>query len=155
MDDLDHLIVAALKDNGRLSYSEIGRQLRQPASTVKRRVELMQSAGDITGFTVLTRADGPFKGTEAVIEIYCRGNVSTADLTALLSGLPGVTLAVSVAGVADAFAFVQAKDNDSLGEAIERLRASPRIERTRTSVVLDKLDGADPLSVRAGHVLKA
>ncbi len=106
---------------------------------VKRRVEAMLESGVIPGFTIAQGDPTAFDGTEAVVEIFCRGNVTTTELCSLLRGLDGVVTAVTVAGAADAVLILRARDNEALGNIVETLRGSSRIDRTRTSIVLDHL----------------
>ena len=143
MDQLDMRIVHRLRADGRLPYSQLARELGYPTSTIKRRVDAMILRGDIGGFTIADKPKDPsapdFSGTEAVVEVFCRGNVSTTELTRLLEGIDGISLAVAVAGTADAVAILRVANNAALGVAVEELRRSPKIERTRTSVILNYL----------------
>lgn len=139
MDHLDESIVAHLTRDARTPFSEIARSIGRSTSLVKRRVEAMRASGAIAGFTIAPGGSSAFEGTEAVVEIFCRGNVSTAELRSLLGELDGVKTAVTVAGAADAVIIVQAENNEELGAIVERLRSSSRVERTRTSIVLDHL----------------
>ena len=51
-DELDKRIVAALVDDARATYPEVGAQVGLSAPAVKRRVDRMRASGAITGFTV-------------------------------------------------------------------------------------------------------
>jgi DNA-binding Lrp family transcriptional regulator len=139
VDRVDEAIVELLSRDARMPFSEIARTIGRSTSLVKRRVDSMLESGVIPGFTIAHGDDSSFEGTEAVVEIFCRGNVSTTELRALLSGLDGVVTAVTVAGAADAVLILRAADNEALGEIVETLRSSSRIDRTRTSIVLDRL----------------
>jgi DNA-binding Lrp family transcriptional regulator len=139
VDPVDKTIVELLTRDARMPFSEIARVVGRSTSLVKRRVEAMRQSGVIPGFTIAPSSRTGFEGTEAVVEIFCRGNVSTSELRALLRGLEGVVTAVTVAGAADAVVILRAPNNEALGESVETLRSSSRIERTRTSIVLDRL----------------
>ena len=136
---MDEAIVEMLSLDARTPFSEIARRIGRSTSLVKRRVEAMLASGVIPGFTIAQGDPAAFDGTEAVVEIFCRGNVSTTELRSLLRGLDGVVTAVTVAGAADAVVILRAPDNEALGTIVEALRGSSRIERTRTSIVLDRL----------------
>ncbi|PVE77894.1 AsnC family transcriptional regulator [Microbacterium testaceum] len=138
VDHVDESIIELLTRDARMPFSEMARVLGRSTSLIKRRVEAMRESGVIPGFTIAADPSR-FEGTEAVVEIFCRGNVSTTELRTLLGGLDGVVTAVSVAGAADAVVILRAPNNEALGEIVETLRASSRIERTRTSIVLDRL----------------
>ena len=77
-DDLDRRIVAALVDDARATYAEVGAQVGLSAPAVKRRVDRLRASGAITGFSA--RVD-PFAlgwTTEAYVELFCRGRTSPA-----------------------------------------------------------------------------
>ncbi len=139
VDSVDEAILDLLSTDARMPFSEIARRIGRSTSLAKRRVEAMLASGVIPSFTIARRDPATFDGTEAVVEIFCRGNVSTTELRSLLAGLHGVVTAVSVAGAADAVVILRAADNEALGNIVETLRSSNRIERTRTSIVLDRL----------------
>lgn len=134
---VDDLILAALRDNSRASAAAIARQLGLAPSTVKRRIEALNSEGTITRFTIET-ATRPLDA-RAIVEVYCRGNASVSELREIVAELPHVSLAVSVAGAADAVIVVEGATSAQVSSTIETLRMSPRIERTRTSMVFQDL----------------
>lgn len=68
---MDDLILAALRDNSRASAAAIARQLGLAPSTVKRRIEALNSEGTITRFTIET-ATRPLDA-RAIVEVYCGG----------------------------------------------------------------------------------
>ncbi|WP_285037790.1 Lrp/AsnC family transcriptional regulator [Plantibacter sp. ME-Dv--P-095] len=139
MDALDEKLLNFLRQDGRASSASIARKLGVAASAVKRRIESLKARGIITGFTVVTSSSqGPI-GTEALVEVFCRGNVSTDELRSLLAASPTVVFAASIAGAADAVLLMQADSVGAISAAVEAIRSSPRVERTRTSVVFERL----------------
>ena len=50
-DELDRRIVAALVEDGRATYAEIGTRVGLSAPAVKRRVDRLRASGAITGFS--------------------------------------------------------------------------------------------------------
>src|SRR5215470_8206223 len=81
-DELDKRIVAALVDDGRATYAEVGARVGLSASAVKRRVDRLRASGAITGFSA--RVDPSALGwtTEAYVELFCRGRTSPAEIAA-------------------------------------------------------------------------
>jgi DNA-binding Lrp family transcriptional regulator len=57
LDELDSQLIAALRRDGRASLSVLAADLKVTRATVRTRMTRLQTAGDIAGFTVLTRAD--------------------------------------------------------------------------------------------------
>ena len=50
-DELDRRIVAALVEDGRATYAEIGARVGLSAPAVKRRVDRLRASGAVTGFS--------------------------------------------------------------------------------------------------------
>lgn len=135
---LDDDILEALRSNSRDSAAAIARRIGAPASTVKRRIDALIEQGAISRFTIETpRATDA--SVSAIIEIFCRGNVTAPELRALVRTIADVSLAVSVAGTADAMLVVHGGSAEAISHIVEGLRASPKIERTRTSIIFEDL----------------
>src|SRR5450755_3932656 len=81
-DELDERIVAALVDNARATYAEVGAGVGLSAPAVKRRVDRLRASGAITGFSA--RVDPAALGwtTEAYVELFCGGRTSPEGIGA-------------------------------------------------------------------------
>src|ERR1700712_4439754 len=56
LDGMDRRILAALRENGRLSYEELGGKVGLSASAALRRVKRLEEAGVIAGYVALVRS---------------------------------------------------------------------------------------------------
>lgn len=139
MDDLDRRIVAALTDDGRISFAELGERVSLSSPAVKRRVDRLLEQGVITGFTARVDPAALGERTEAFVEITCAANMSPSALRETLAGEPEILAAYTVTGDADALVRVRATDVAHLEAAVERIRANPAIARTKTIIVLSTL----------------
>lgn len=139
MDRTDLAIIDRLKQNARANYADIGAEVGLSASAVKRRVDKLVAEGTIAGFTVHVDPAVEGIGTEAVVELRCRGTVSPPELKRMLQGIPEVVQAVTVSGDADAVVFMRAHDVQQLEDALERIRQTPSVVNTRSSIVFSHL----------------
>lgn len=139
MDNLDHGILAHLRRNARAGYGDIGDRIGLSASAVKRRVDRLVADGVIRGFTIQVDPAVDGLGTEAYVEIFCRGTVGPEELRRMLSDIPEVVGAGTVSGSADAILHMRSRDIQSLEVAIERVRDAPNVDHTRSSIVLSRL----------------
>lgn len=139
MDAIDQAIVDLLRRNARAGFGEIGAQVGLSASAVKRRVDRLTETGTIRSFTVHVDPHVEGLGTEAYIEVFCRGTVSPADLRRILSAEPAVVSAATVSGDADAIVHIRSTGVGALEEALERIRAAPQVDHTRSAIVLSRL----------------
>ncbi len=139
MNTLDQRIVSQLLGNARASYAEIGKVVGLSAPAVKRRVDRLLDVGILRGFTAVVDPQALGWGTEAFVELHCRGNVSPTRIRAHVESLPEVAAAYTVSGAADAIIHLRAADIHHLESALERLRSLDIVESTVSTVVLSTL----------------
>jgi DNA-binding Lrp family transcriptional regulator len=139
MDRTDHRIIACLVADARSSYAQIGSRVGLSAPAVKRRVDKLLDAGVLRGFTAVVDPEALGWGTEAFVEVHCRGNVAPSHIRAGLEPLAEVVAAYTVSGSADAIVHLRAADIAHLQTALERLRNVDFVDRTVSTVVLSTL----------------
>lgn len=139
VDNIDHHIVSCLTANARSSYADIGSRVGLSAPAVKRRVDKLLDTGVLRGFTAVVDPEALGWGTEAFVEVHCRGNVAPGYLRAGLEPLTEVAAAYTVSGSADAIVHLRAADIAHLQTALERLRNVEFVDRTVSTVVLSTL----------------
>jgi len=139
VDGIDQRIISCLMANARSSYAEIGKEVGLSAPAVKRRVDKLLDTGVLRGFTAVVDPEALGWGTEAFVEVHCRGNVAPHDIHHRLEPMAEVRAAYTVSGAADAIVHLRAADIHHLETALERLRAIEIIDRTVSTVVLSRL----------------
>jgi DNA-binding Lrp family transcriptional regulator len=138
-DELDRQIVAALVEDGRATYAQIGARVGLSAPAVKRRVDRLRSTGAITGFSATVNPGMLGWTTEAYVELFCRGRTSPSDIGAAVGKYPEVTGAATITGEADALLHIRAADVRHFEQVVERIGAEPFVVRTRSVIVLSRL----------------
>ncbi|KID32383.1 Lrp/AsnC family leucine-responsive transcriptional regulator [Prauserella rugosa] len=133
---MDRKIIAALRDNGRATYAEVGRTVGLSPSSVHERVGKLEAAGVITGYhaTVDPRAVG--LGVTALVGIQPTDTASNDEIADELSVLPEVESCYAVAGDEAFVVKVRVETVDELEHTLGRLRRIDGVGRTRTTVVL-------------------
>ncbi|MFD7843634.1 Lrp/AsnC family transcriptional regulator [Nocardia sp. NPDC004582] len=139
MDDLDRRILAHLLKNARASFQDIGAVIGLSAPAVKRRVDKLVAAGQITGFTAVVNPAALGWRTEAYVEVFYRDNISPAELRRGLEPIPQVVGVWTIAGEADALVHVMATDMAEIEATVERIRENARVGRTRSNIVMSRL----------------
>jgi DNA-binding Lrp family transcriptional regulator len=139
LDEIDQRIVAALRDDARASFAEIGGLVGLSAPAVKRRVDRLRSSGVITGFVAVVDPSALGWTTEAYVEMYCQGKTTPAMIAAAVSRFPEVVDACTVSGDADALIHVVAADMRHFEEVLERIGAEKFVVRTKSVLVLSRL----------------
>jgi len=136
---LDRSILDLLRRNARAGYGDIGTSIGLSASAVKRRVDRLVFDGVIRGFTIQVDPAVDGLGTEAYVELFCRGTVAPEELLRILSGVPEVVDAGTITGSADAMVHIRARDISALEVALEKVRLAPNVDHTRSAIVLSRL----------------
>jgi DNA-binding Lrp family transcriptional regulator len=139
MDDIDRQIVASLREGARRSFREVGEAVGLSAPAVKRRVDRLEAAGVITGYTAVLDTERFGWSMQAVVFLYCEGTMAANEVRAAVEGHAEVVAAYTVAGEASAVLLVRATDTRHLEELLERLREHKGVLRTQTQIVLSTL----------------
>lgn len=139
LDEIDQQIVALLRENARRSFQDIGSRVSLSAPAVKRRVDRLEAAGVIRGYSAVLDHVALGWTTHAVVSLFCEGRMPASEILAAAGRNPEVTAAHTVAGEASAILHLHARDTEHLELALERLRDAPGILRTQTQIVLSTL----------------
>jgi DNA-binding Lrp family transcriptional regulator len=139
LDSIDQQIVALLRENARRSFQDIGSRVALSAPAVKRRVDRLEAAGVIRGYSAVLDHVALGWTTHAIVALFCEGQMSGTEILAAAGRHPEVAAAHTIAGEASAILHLHARDTEHLEEALERLRDAPGITRTQTQIVLSTL----------------
>jgi DNA-binding Lrp family transcriptional regulator len=139
VDAIDRQIVALLQERARRSYQDIGSHVALSAPAVKRRVDRLEAAGVIRGYTAVVDPAALGWGLHGVVSLFCDGRMSAAEVRDAVAPHPEVVAAYTVAGQASAILHLRAADAKHLEEALERIRGAPGVTGTQTQMVLSTL----------------
>jgi DNA-binding Lrp family transcriptional regulator len=139
MDAIDTQIVALMRENSRRSFQDIGGRVALSAPAIKRRVDRLEAAGVLKGYTAVVDPAAMGWSTHAFVALYCEGRMSAGEVRAAVDRHPEVVAAYTVAGEASAVLHVRAEDTTHLEAALERIRDADGVVRTQTQVVLSTL----------------
>jgi DNA-binding Lrp family transcriptional regulator len=140
MDETDRRLIEALRDNARAPAAALARRLGLSRTTVQSRLERLERARVIAGYTV--RLGEPHERGE--IHAYVMMTVShkqAAAVAAAIRRMSAVRLLQSVSGPFDLIARAVAPDVAQMDALIDALGALEGVERTTSSIVLStKID---------------
>ena len=136
MDDIDRVLLSALRTNARASYAELGRLVSLSGPSVQERVRRLEERGVITGYHVAVAPETLGLGVAAVIGIYLSDDGDQDAVTTALAALEEIEDCWAVAGDESFLVKVRAADVAGLEQVVFRLRRVDGISRTRTTVVL-------------------
>ncbi|EEW56611.1 Transcriptional regulator, AsnC family [Tritonibacter mobilis] len=135
MDKTDERLIAALRHDARASLSDLAMQLELSRTTVRTRIERLQSRGDILGFTVVLKEDvlrDPVRGL-MMIGIEGRG---ASRITRQLQGLPEVRAVHTTNGRWDLIVELGTETLETLDEALAKIRMFDGVVTSETNLLL-------------------
>ena len=145
MDDLDREILAILRRDARIPYTEIADRVGTSEGTIRNRVEQLVEDGVIERFTVATRTGN----VKAMIEVGVDVSVDTHDISDRVAEWPEVDFVWQVSGEEDIVLVVDAADTADLNELISRVRELDEVVSTKTRLILEELLGRSTAAPRA------
>jgi DNA-binding Lrp family transcriptional regulator len=135
LDPTDQLLLSLLRENARTPTSELARRLGLSRTTVQSRIERLERARVVTGYTVKVNDE-----VEAgLVRTYVLITVAPKQAKVIetsLRRIPEVRTLHSVSGPFDLLAILAAGSIRDLDEVIDRIGLLEGVERTTSAVVL-------------------
>jgi Lrp/AsnC family transcriptional regulator, leucine-responsive regulatory protein len=136
VDQVDRLLLDALRANARATYAELARVVGLSAPATHERVGKLEAAGVITGYHAAVAPEALGYAMNALIGIFLTDNADMDVLTASLTAIPVVEDCWFVAGEETFVVKVRVPDVAGLEATIRALNGVRGVARTRTTVVL-------------------
>ena len=145
MEDTDRAIVHALSQDGRLSYTDLGKATGLSTSAVHQRVKRLEQRGLIKGYGATIDYDQVGMPLTAFISIRPIDPSQPDDSPDRLSGISEIESCWSVAGDESYILKVRVGAPTDLEELLARVRAAANVS-TRTTIVLSTPYETRPVS---------
>jgi len=144
-DERDLEIIAALQEDARATYANIGRRVGLAASSVHERVRKLERSGVIRGYRAVVDPEALGLFVTALIAVTPLDPTQPDDLPERIADVAEVVDCLSVAGEANYILKVKTRTTGDLESLIQRLREKAEVH-TRTTVVLSIAFEDRPLS---------
>ncbi len=135
VEDLDRQILTLLADDGRMSFTDLGRATGLSTSAVHQRVKRLESRGLIRGYAAVIDQEQAGLPLTAFISIRPIDPSQPDDSPERLSGLKEIESCWSVAGEESYILKVRVARPTDLEDLLARVRAVANVA-TRTTIVL-------------------
>ena len=135
LDERDLEIVAALQEDARATYADVGQRVGLSASSVHDRVRKLEQAGVIRGYRAIVDPDALGLLITALVAATPLDPQQPDDLPDRLADFPEVEDCLSVAGEANYILKVRTRTTADLEDLIRRLREKAGVA-TRTTIAL-------------------
>lgn len=135
MDDTDRKLIALLRQDGRASLSTLAAALGLTRATVRARLDRLERAGEILGYSVVLKGDAAEAPVRGLIMIGIEGR-GTERILRQLQGLPEVVRLWSTNGRWDVIAEIGTDTLEDFDAVLFRIRRLDGVTTSETSLLL-------------------
>ena len=135
MDDTDRQLISLLRKDARTPVATLAAKIGVSRGTVSNRLRKLEDGQVIVGYTLRLRPDAEPHQIRAWMWVLVDGNQTRAVIASLL-GEPAVASLHDTNGRWDLLAELRAESMTELSRVLERIRLSPGIANTETSILL-------------------
>lgn len=138
VDAIDERLFSELRNNARLSFSELGRRVGLSTNAVAARVRRLEDDQVIAGYTVITgpAATAPTAGLEVFIDLRLNGETDDDSFMAAIAPIKQIVDAVHLTGPYDFLVRAVVADTAALDALVKRLKRDCGAAQTQTRVAL-------------------
>lgn len=135
MNETDSKILGLLRENARISITEIAERIRNSRATVQKRIEYMETTGIITRYTVRIKPNVERNQIQAWMNIMVEGNKAQAVIAELRID-PAVQQLHTTNGKWDLLVEIHSDSLQNFDVILGRIRKISGIYNTETSLLL-------------------
>jgi Lrp/AsnC family leucine-responsive transcriptional regulator len=142
MDSLDRKILAILQEDGRITVTELAKQVQLSVSATGERLRQLQTSGVIRRFAAIVDPAEVGRPIETLVDVRVGSNETKPwpELDQIIASFPAVIDAVHLTGRFDTQLRVATKDVAELDELLTRIKDELGAEETNTRLVLRTVD---------------
>ncbi|MEO9338466.1 Lrp/AsnC family transcriptional regulator [Mesorhizobium sp. SB112] len=137
-DQLDQMIIAHLRVDGRASLAKLAEAIGVARGTIQNRLDRLLSSGTLLGFTVRVRQDYDDKAVHAVMMIEVVGK-STTQVIRKLRGIPEMHMLHTTNGNWDLVANIRASSLAEFDRVLREVRMIDGVANSETSLLLSSV----------------
>ena len=135
LDDVDRVLVQALREDGRATLAALGLRTGLSQSAVQARVRKLEARGVVTGYRAVVDPAAIGLPITAFVEITPLDQSQEDDAPERLRDLPGIEACYSVAGNANYLLLVRVPSPRALEDLLGTIRRAASVS-TRSTIVL-------------------
>lgn len=135
MDETDHRLITTLRQDARMSLSDLAATLEMSRATVRARLAKLRESGEIVGFTVVTRADVASDPVRGMMMIGIEGR-GTERITRQLGQMAEVRAVHSTNGRWDVIVEIGTETLEVFDATLTRIRRLDGVVASETSLFL-------------------
>ena len=135
MDEVDRKLISALRHNARASLSDLAVMLGVSRTTVRGRIERLQRAGEVVGFTVVLKGDAARDPVRGLMMLGIEGR-GTDRILRQINGISAVRATHTTNGRWDLIVEIGAATLEELDAVLAQIRKFDGVAISETSLLL-------------------
>lgn len=135
-DQTDAQILRLLVQDGRMSFSDVGRAVGLSSHAVGQRVRRLLEDGTIEGFTALVAAAPSGPTLDAVVDVRLLPSTPPSSFERFARSLDGVLDVWFVTGRTDFLVRLRCADSEALNAVVRRMRSEGGVSLTETRLIM-------------------
>ena len=142
LDSFDHAILRILRQNGRISVTDLADRISLSKSPTQTRLKRLETAGYITGYQAILNNNRLGQGHVSFVEVRLSDTRETAlaEFNAAVRTTPEVEECHMIAGAFDYLLKVRARDMyDYRAILAEKISSLPHVSATSTHVAMESV----------------
>ncbi|MGL4832511.1 MAG: Lrp/AsnC family transcriptional regulator [Propionibacteriaceae bacterium] len=145
MESIDQQILALLSKDGRMSFTDIGRETGLSTSAAQQRVRRLEQRGIITGYTAKVNHEELGKALTAFIALAPIDPSEPENVPTKLRAIPEIVSCYSVAGDSSYILMVRVGASSHLETLLSQIRTNVNCSTHTTLVLSVPFEGRLPL----------
>lgn len=136
-ENLDSELIRLLRDNARLSVSELARQLGVSRATVQDHMQQLEHRNIIRGYTIRFEPEHSRQQVKAYVMVSLEPKAAV-QVIRMISTIDAVETLHTISGQYDLIAYLSTDTTEQLDDVIDRIGDIEGVFKTMTSVVLSE-----------------
>ncbi len=136
----DEKLLEALKNNARISISELARQLGVSRTTAQQRLQRLEKSGIIAGYALRLGNEYLDNSLHAHVNLKVEP-VHSSTIINVLKDNPRIETLYTVSGKIDLIAIITAPSASALDETLDEISLLKGIKSTETAIILSTKKG--------------
>jgi len=133
MDATDREIIRILRNDGRATYSDIGKRVSLSEGAVRKRIKVLVDSGVIRQFTIKV---GLTEGAEAIALLSINPSFPTSEVSNVLTKFSNVETVYEITGQYDIATIISGLNIAEVNECVEKIRRVDGVVNTNTMIIL-------------------
>jgi len=134
MDQKDKKLIAFLRENARLSTSELARKMGMSRTTIQDRIKKLEDRGYVSGYTVILSKELTENMVTAHVTIKVEPFAQTAAIL-YIQKMHSARALYTISGEFDLIVILEANNTATLDKALDELTSVNGVERTQRPVL--------------------